>query len=162
LENFVPVTIHAGEADTVASIAEAVIDLHAVRIGHGITIRESDALLNYFERGRRAIEVCFTSNGDTGAVYSLESHPARAFYKLGLRLPICTDNPTISDTAITNEAMQLMDVLGFQKNEILKMTRDGYKAAFAPNLVKQDLIQNFDTYAATQDVHFGHCYHNGD
>ncbi|MFH0797888.1 MAG: adenosine deaminase, partial [Candidatus Woesearchaeota archaeon] len=58
LHNFLPVTIHAGEEDTVSSIAEAIIHLNARRIGHAVTLRESTKLVEYANKTRLGLEIC--------------------------------------------------------------------------------------------------------
>ncbi|MFH1174749.1 MAG: adenosine deaminase [archaeon] len=150
LRNFLPVTTHAGEADDVASIAQAIIYLNARRIGHGISLRESTKLFDFINTQRIPIETCITSNIDTGAVASLDTHPVRTYYNRGLRLAICTDNRTISDTTVTKEYMQLIEHLGFTQKMIYDIAKKGIKSAFLhiDDCIK--LLDEFDHYAGNK------------
>ena len=146
LYNFLPVTIHAGEDDSVASVAEALIYLNARRIGHGITIRESSKLLNYINKSRIGIEICMTSNVDTGAVHSYQTHPIRSYFKRDLRLSINTDNRLCSDTNITKEYMHLLDHTGFTRPDIFRLAKDGIKSAFLDTKTMKTILKDFDEY----------------
>jgi len=75
----------------------------AHRIGHGTRLYEDGDLLNYVNDHRIPLEICLTSNVQTGAAPSLSKHPLRFYYDYGLRLSINTDNRLISDTTVTNE-----------------------------------------------------------
>ncbi len=146
LHNFLPVTIHAGEDDTVGSIAEAIVYLNARRIGHGVSIRESTKLFNYVNKTRLGIEICPTSNVDTGSVCSYATHPVRSYFKRDLRLSINTDNPTISDTSITKEYAHLIESLGFTQHEVFKLAKNGIKSAFLDSRTTKLLLEEFDEF----------------
>ena len=147
LHNFLPITVHAGEEDSVASIAEALIYLNARRIGHGVSLRESPKALEYMDNARIAIESCITSNIDTGSVQTLSTHPIRTYYQDGLRVCINTDNRTISDTTVTKEYMLLIEHLGFQQKDIYTLAKHGIKAAFMESKRQRSLLNTFDTWA---------------
>jgi len=146
LKNFLPVTIHAGEDDTVASIAEALIYLNARRIGHGVSLRESPRVVRYMDEQRVGLEVCPTSNVDTGSVSSISTHPVRNYHREGLRVSINTDNRTISDTNLTKEYMKLINNLGFSQEDIFTIAKHGIKSAFLPSRVSKQLLNDFDDY----------------
>ncbi len=148
LKNFIPVTAHAGEDDTVASIAEALIYLNAQRIGHGISLLESTKMSEYMNTARTGIEACPTSNVDTGAVASIETHPIRTFYNRGLRVFLNTDNRTISDTTITKEYMKLITELKFTQEEIYTLARNGIKASFMNNSIRFNYLNELDAFKA--------------
>ena len=101
LNNNLNLTIHAGEAYGPESIHQAIHYCGAHRIGHGTRTREDGDLLNYINDHRIPLEMCITSNVQTGSVNSFETHPIRNYYDLGLRVTINTDNLLVSDTTIT-------------------------------------------------------------
>ncbi len=144
LHNFIPVTIHAGEDDTVASIAEAVIYLNARRIGHAVSLRESTKLLEYINKTRTGLEICLTSNVDTGSVSSHNTHPIRTYFKHDLRTSINTDNRTISDTNVTKEYLYLINCLGFKQEDIYLLAKHGIKSAFLESRKSKQLLEQFD------------------
>ena len=76
---YLNVTVHAGEAAGAASMWQAIQDLGATRIGHGVKAFEDDSLVDYLARHRIGIESCLTSNIQTSTVESLASHPIKPF-----------------------------------------------------------------------------------
>ena len=104
LDNNVNLTIHAGEAYGPESIAQAVHVCGAHRIGHGVRLRENGDLLNYVNDHRIPLEMCLSSNVQTGAVTGSRAHPLRFYFDFGLRVTINTDNRLITDTTCTTRA----------------------------------------------------------
>ena len=86
LDNNVNVTIHAGEAYGPDSIAQAVHKCGAHRIGHGVRLRENGDLLNYVNDHRIPLEMCPSSNVQTGSVAGFASHPLKFYFDFGLRV----------------------------------------------------------------------------
>jgi adenosine deaminase len=144
--NLIPITIHAGEEATADYIRDALNYLNAKRIGHGISLRENPKLMDYMETFRIPLEICPTSNIDTGNVSSYEVHPARYYYDKHIRFSINTDNRTISNTTVTEEFVHLMDDLNFTPAEICRVVRNGIKSAFISGTEKEERISHFDLY----------------
>jgi adenosine deaminase len=151
--NFLPVTIHAGEEGTVRYVSEAFVYLNAERIGHGVSIRESTKVIEYMNTMRKPIEICLTSNVDTGSVPSFETHPVRSYLLKDLRLAISTDNRLISDTTVTNEYQTLMSHLGFTQKDVYTMAQRAIKSAFLDNQAKQQLLDEFGCFAQEYPLH---------
>ncbi len=111
----VPFTIHAGEAHGLPSIHQALQVCGAQRIGHGVRITEDivDGKLGrlaYWVRDRRiALEMCPTSNLQTGAATSIAEHPITALKDLGFRVTLNTDNRLVSGTTMTREMSLLVE-----------------------------------------------------
>jgi adenosine deaminase len=144
--NFIPVTIHAGEDDNVSSIAEAIIYLNAQRIGHGVSLRENKKLMKYIDLTRKSIEICYTSNKDTGVVSSYETHPIMMYHEEGIRFSINTDNRTISNTNVTKEYAKLMHYMGFTQDDIFKIAKSGIKSAFISSHEMERLLNELDAF----------------
>ncbi|WP_329585445.1 adenosine deaminase [Streptomyces sp. NBC_01362] len=96
-------TVHAGEAAGPESMWEAIDILGARRIGHGVRCTSDTALLNRLRTDKIALEMCPTSNVQTGAVPSLTDHPAIPLLAAGLLVTISTDTRTTSDTTLQRE-----------------------------------------------------------
>ena len=124
------VTVHAGEAYGPESIHQALHWAGAHRIGHGVRLREDGDLLEYVRDHRIPLEMCPTSNVQTGAVDSIERHPIREYFDRGLRVTVNTDNRLMSNTTMTDEIELLVDRLGFDLDEIKKLLLNGFKSAF--------------------------------
>ncbi len=142
LNNNVNCTCHAGEANGPESIAQALHVVGVHRIGHGTRLREDGDLLNYVNDHRIPIEVCPSSNVQTGAVPDLQSHPIRLYFDYGLRVTVNTDNRLITDTTVTKELLLLHDCCGFTIDDIKIMIVNGFKSAFLPYKEKTDILRS--------------------
>jgi len=124
------VTVHAGEAYGPESIHQALHWAGAHRIGHGVRLREDPDLVEYVRDHRIPLEMCPTSNVQTGAVPSIDRHPIREYFERGLRVTVNTDNRLMSNTTMTNELALCCEHLGFDLEEIKKLILNGFKSAF--------------------------------
>ncbi|MCE9669588.1 adenosine deaminase [Myxococcus stipitatus] len=141
LKNNVNCTAHAGEAYGPESISQAIHNLGAHRIGHGTRLREDGDLLNYVNDHRIPLEVCPTSNVQTGAVSSLAAHPLKFYFDYGLRVTINTDNRLITDTTVTKEMWTAHKELGLSLDDLTTIIVSGFKSAFLPFREKQDMLR---------------------
>jgi adenosine deaminase len=141
LKNNVNCTAHAGEAYGPESISQAIHNLGAHRIGHGTRLREDGDLLNYVNDHRIPLEVCPTSNVQTGAVSSLAAHPLKFYFDYGLRVTINTDNRLITDTTVTKELWTAHKELGLSLEDLTTVIVSGFKSAFLPFREKQDMLR---------------------
>jgi adenosine deaminase len=133
-------TAHAGEAYGPESIHQAIHYCGAHRIGHGTRLYEDGDLLNYVNDHRIPLEICLTSNIQTHAARSFETHPLRFYYDFGLRITINTDNRLVSDTTITNELFLAAKHLNLNLDDIKSIIMDGFKSAFLPNRAKSIMM----------------------
>ncbi|MGD2045245.1 MAG: adenosine deaminase [Gemmatimonadota bacterium] len=128
-----PVTIHAGEAYGPASIREAIEIGHARRIGHGTRLQEDADLVRTVRDAGVALEVCLTSNVQTGVTPSYRAHPLRRYFDEGIRVCLCTDNRLMSGVTLTREYEHARDALGFSWSELASVARMGFECAFVPD-----------------------------
>lgn len=146
-EKGLPVTIHAGEAAGADNIYEAIVNLGAARIGHGISLQEDAAVLALVKERGIPLEMCPVSNIQTRAVSGWPSYPVRSYYEQGIAVTIHTDNMTVSDTNLTKEYGILADIFGFTAAELAQLVMNGVEAAFLPDeekqLLKQAYIEDF-------------------
>jgi adenosine deaminase len=140
LDNNVNLTIHAGEAYGPESIAQAVHVCGAHRIGHGVRLRENGDLLNYVNDHRIPLEMCISSNLQTGSVAGLAAHPLKFYFDFGLRVSVSTDNRLITDTTCTRELLLAHRELGFTLDDLCTLTVQGFKSAFLPFREKAELL----------------------
>jgi adenosine deaminase len=140
-QNNINVTIHAGEAYGPASIAQALHVCGAHRIGHGCRLREDGDLLRYVVDHRIPLEVCPSSNVQTGAVHSIAEHPLRLYFNLGARITVNTDNRLVTDTSVSKELHLLHTQLDFDFSELRQVILNGFKSAFLPYHEKRRLLR---------------------
>jgi adenosine deaminase len=137
-------TVHAGEAAGPESIRQALDDCGARRIGHGTRLGEDPALLARVRDAGIPLEVCITSNVQTGAVASYESHPVGRYLDDGVAVTLSTDNRLVSGTTLTHELWKAHIHLGFAWPQLLAVTRAGFQHAFLPDAERAELLQTFD------------------
>ncbi|MDQ6875194.1 MAG: adenosine deaminase [Actinomycetota bacterium] len=136
-------TIHAGEGFGLPSIWEALQWCGADRLGHGvrivddITVKddgdvELGRLAAYVRDKRVPLELCPSSNIQTGAATSLAEHPIGLLRRLLFRVTVNTDNRLMSGTSMTNEMAQLVEVFGYDWADLQWFTINAMKSAFIP------------------------------
>jgi adenosine deaminase len=141
-ENF-RATIHAGESFGLPSIWEALQWCGAERLGHGvrivddITTRPGGSVelgrLAALVRDRRVpLEMCPTSNVQTGAVASIEEHPIDLLRRLRYRVTVNTDNRLMSGVTMSSEFQVIADTFGIGLDDVEWLTTNAMKSAFAP------------------------------
>jgi adenosine deaminase len=144
-------TIHAGEAFGLPSIWEALQWCGAERLGHGvrivddITVHDDGSatlgrLATYVRDRRIPLELCPTSNVNTGVCASIAEHPIDLLKRLQFRVTVNTDNRLMSDTSMTREFTQLRDAFGYDLADFQWLTVNAMKSAFAPFNERLDLI----------------------
>jgi adenosine deaminase len=142
-ENF-HFTIHAGEGFGLPSIWEAVQWCGAERLGHGVRIIDDIAVpadggpvalgrLAAYVRDRRIpLEMCPTSNVQTGAVTSIAEHPIGLLAALRFRVTVNTDNRLMSGVTLSAELATLAEAFGYGWRDLEWLTLNAMKSAFAP------------------------------
>ena len=140
IDNNISCTAHAGESFGPDSVHQAIHKCGAHRIGHGTRLIENGELLNYVNDHRIPIEVCPSSNLQTKAAQSWESHPVDFFVDYGLRVTINTDNRLITDTTVSKELWLCHKHYGWPLATIKEIIIFGFKSAFMPHREKADLL----------------------
>jgi len=135
-------TIHAGEAYGLPSIWEAIQLCGAERLGHGVHIMDDidltgptpklGRLASYIRDRRVPLELCPTSNLQTGAAKSIKDHPIGKLGQLRFRITVNTDNRLMSQTSMTKEMTQLVETFRWTFLDLQRVTINALKSAFIP------------------------------
>lgn len=126
------VTVHAGEAGVPQNIEEAIMGLEAERIGHGVRCLEDPSVVSLIRERNVTLEICPTSNVQTGVMRDLGHHPLPDLMALHLPVSINTDDPSVSDTTLTDEYCVLMSAMRVTLDEIKRMIVTAAEASFQP------------------------------
>jgi len=126
------ITVHAGEVTGPEKVREAVELLGAHRIGHGVKASEDPDVLDLLRLKSVALEICLTSNMQTGAVQDIARHPLRSFYRLGIPVTLNTDDPGVSNTTLTEEYLLALQKVGLSMKDLQAILFNGVQAAFLP------------------------------
>ena len=133
-------TAHAGEAAGAASVRAAVEKLLAERIGHGTRAIEDPAVVDMLAERGIPVECCPISNLRTGVIARLEDHPIRAFFQKGIRVSVNSDDPAMFETSMVEELYTLRVRLGFTRDEVLRVLRNGIESTWASAEKKTTLL----------------------
>jgi len=123
-------TAHAGESEGPERIWEALEYLDPHRIGHGTSAGQDPELIKRLARDGIYLEVCLSSNLQTGAVTDLKDHPLPRFLDAGVKVALCTDNPTVSSTSLSREYELAMDHFGLSENDVVELARMSCQGTF--------------------------------
>ena len=160
-QHFLPVTVHAGEADGLDSIRSALFDGRALRLGHGVRIAEGIALDHEDEENSYvtlgpvaqwvkdreiALELSPSSNLQTGAIAQwgddLVDHPFDLLYQLGFRVTVNTDNRLMSNTTLSRELSLLSDAFGYDLADLEVFQLNAAAASFLSSEDREELADD--------------------
>lgn len=140
-------TIHAGEAFGLPSIWEAVQLCGASRLGHGVRLIDDVAadgslgeLASYVRNRRIALELCPSSNLQTGICETIADHPFGRLAELEFRVTVSCDNRLMSATTLSREYHLLSEAFGYELFDLRKFSRNAAKSAFLPWDQRLELI----------------------
>src|SRR5690606_15589375 len=138
-------TIHAGEAFGLPSIWEALQWCGADRLGHGVRIVDDievddgvrggarlGRLAAYVRDKRIPLEMCPSSNVQTGAAPSIAAHPIGLLRRLRFRVTVNTDNRLLGGITLSDEFAALVDAFDYDWDDLEWFTVNAMKSAFAP------------------------------
>ncbi|WP_030687446.1 adenosine deaminase [Streptomyces globisporus] len=136
-------TIHAGEAFGLPSIWQALQWCGADRLGHGVRIIDDievaddgsvrlGRLAAYVRDKRIPLEMCPSSNLQTGAAASFAEHPIGLLRTLHFRTTVNTDNRLMSGTSMSREFELLIDAFDYTLDDMQWFTVNAMKSAFIP------------------------------
>jgi len=137
------IVVHAGEWTGPATVREAIEDLSAMRIGHGVrVVEDADVATLARERGI-AFEVCPTSNLQSGVIQRMADHPLRDMFRLNLKATINTDDPSVSNIVLTDEYEVVVEDLGFTPDDVKNTILTSASCAFQPPAARARLVSRF-------------------
>lgn len=144
-------TVHAGEAYGLPSIWEAIQICGAERLGHGVRIIDDidftgdkpklGPLASYVRDRRIPLELCPTSNLQTGAANTYSDHPIGMLAKLRFRVTLNTDNRLMSRTSMSNEMTQCVKSFGWKFADLQRVTVNALKSSFIPFEERLEIIE---------------------
>ena len=166
-------TVHAGEAYGPESIFQAITDLYADRIGHGVHLfnagmikdpeiedkqRYIDRLVQFIGDRRITVEVCLTSNMQTlPELKNIKDHSFGKMTKAKLSVTFCTDNRTVSSTTVSDEIAKAVEAFPLGSKELKDIVIYGFKRSFFPGsyLEKREYVRWIINYYNRIEADFG-------
>lgn len=134
-----PMPFHAGECGCVTNVAQA-LALGIKRIGHGTALSGHAEAIQAFVNSGATLEMCLTSNLQTGAAQTLADFPYEQLVQAGAKITINTDNRTVSNTNLNKEYQLFIEYFGTTKEEFYQFNRNAIQASFASEEEKANLL----------------------
>ena len=138
------VTIHAGEWGPARHVKEAIEEIGAERIGHGVRVLEDENIVALARERGTAFEVCVTSNYQSGVVNSLDTHPLMSMMEAGLNVTINTDDPSISRITLSHEYYTACKDLQMPQSTLKECIIAAAQAGFLAEDEKKDLVKQLN------------------
>lgn len=126
------VTVHSGENTPASAVVETIRTVHPNRIGHGIHIIEDMNAVELVQKEGVTLEVNPWSNYLTNSVRTIEEHPLKRLFDLGVKVTINSDDPEVLDTNLNNEYRIAHEILDMSLDDLLTCNRYACQASFLP------------------------------
>jgi adenosine deaminase len=139
------ITVHAGEEAGPDNIWQAIEELGAERIGHGVSAIQDPQLMDYLAENKIGLESNLTSNLQTRIIDNYIDHPLRKFLEAGILATINSDDPGISAIDLPYEYEYAAPAAGLSKEQIKQAQRNAVDVAFLKPDEKTRLLQKKGT-----------------
>jgi len=136
-------TIHSGEDTPASYVIETIHNFKPDRIGHGIHAIEDRKAVELIKERGITLEVNPWSNYLTNSVKTIEAHPLKKLFDLGVKVTINSDDPEVLETNLNNEYRIAHEVLGMGMDEIAACNRNAFEASFIPETEKRRVWEKY-------------------
>jgi adenosine deaminase len=143
-----PVVAHAGETGPAEHVRQAVIDLKARRVQHGVHAVDDPEVLRLLAEHGIACDVALTSNLLLTTFRDLKSHPVRQLVQAGVPVTLSTDDPAFFNTDLTREYELARDEVGLSLEQLWEINLNGLRFGLAELPLRRRLLQQFLTEGA--------------
>jgi aminodeoxyfutalosine deaminase len=140
---------HAGETTGPQTVWDAIRELGAERIGHGISAAQDPELMAYLAAEGIPLEISPTSNVRTRAVPSLAEHPLPTLVAAGVPVSINSDDPPMFGTTLNDEYAVAARLLDLDAAGVARLAAAAVEASFLPPGEKARITDEITAYAAT-------------
>ena len=142
-------SVHAGEWGPAENVRQAIEELGAERIAHGVRIMDEPSVVALARDRRIPFEVCVTSNYQSGVVPAPGTHPLPRMLDAGLVITINTDDPSVSRITLSDEYHRFCEDLGLPLDALRLCILAAAQAAFLPEAERQDLVSSIKRELST-------------
>lgn len=138
------ITVHAGEWGDAGNVNQAISQLGAERIGHGVRVMEDSSVVSLAKERGTAFEVCPTSNYQSGVAVPRGEHPIKSMLAAGLNVTINTDDPSVSQITLSDEYQLVCEQLGFTQPVLRGRVLAAAQASFLPQTEREKLFASIE------------------
>jgi adenosine deaminase len=140
---------HGGELAGPANVRACLDELHADRIGHGVSAAADPELLTRLAAGRTTLEVCPTSNVSLGVAATADDVPLRPLMAAGVPVALSADDPLLFGPRLAAQYELARQVHGLDDSELAGLARMSVEGSAAPGNTKRMLLAGIDDWLAT-------------
>ena len=137
------VTVHTGEDTPASYVRETIRAFQPDRIGHGIHSIEDMSVVDLLRKRGITLEVNPWSNYLTNSVKTIEEHPLKKLFDLGVRVTINSDDPEVLETNVNNEYRIAHEILGMSLEDIAACNRFAFESSFIEDDAKQRIWDKY-------------------
>ncbi len=146
-----PVVAHAGETGGADHVRQAVEDLSARRVQHGVRAVEDPAVMRLLAERRVCCDIALTSNECLKVVPSVSAHPLPRFLEAGVPVTLSTDDPPFFATDLLREWRRARDELGLDLRQLWELNLNGLRFGLADTASRRKLLLEFQDTASRLD-----------
>jgi adenosine deaminase len=136
------ITIHAGEWGPAENVRDAILNLGAERVGHGVRVMEDASVVALAKERDTIFEVCVTSNYQSGVVRSISAHPLPRMLSAGLQVTLNTDDPSVSRITLSHEYQHVCEHLNVPISSLKQGVLRAAQASFLPDDEKKQFVES--------------------
>ena len=145
-------TIHAGEWAGAENVREAILDVGAERVGHGVRVMEDEEVIALARERGTTFEVCVTSNYQSGVTPALSAHPLPRMMQAGLNVTVNTDDPSVSRIDLSHEYQLICEDLGVPLDVLKGCSLAAARAAFLPEEEREQLVNRLEEKSGVEPL----------
>lgn len=122
-ENNLPITLHIGESkkETAEQQMMELLTIQPERIGHGVHLCEEGK--KWIKEKKILVELCLTSAVKAGMISDAKEHPALELLLQGHPVAICTDDPLVFNTTLSQEYTHVASLTGLLPEEMQELQK---------------------------------------
>ena len=137
---------HAGEEGPPEYIRQALDELGAERIDHGVRCGEDPGLVRRLREEQVPLTVCPLSNVKLRVFPSVEEHPVKRMLDEGLRVTVKSDDPAYFGGYVADNYSAVRDGLGFAREEFRAVAENSFRASFLEEGEKSKHLAELASY----------------
>ncbi|HEY2575009.1 MAG TPA: adenosine deaminase [Streptosporangiaceae bacterium] len=139
---------HGGELCGPSNVLACLDDLHASRIGHGITSAQDPTLTRRLATSKITLEVCPSSNVSLGIFPKPADVPLPELLDAGVQVALGADDPLLFGSRLTDQYELARTTFGLNDAELAELARMSVRGSLAPTPVRASLLAGIDTWLA--------------
>lgn len=137
---------HAGEEGPASYVADTVDLLRVDRVDHGVRCADDAALVARLAQLRIPLTVCPLSNVELKVFPNLAAHNLKSLLHAGVAVTINSDDPSYFGGYMNENFSATQEALHLTADDVYRIARNGFEAAFLPPDEKLRHIAALDTY----------------